>query len=59
MAIFAIAAIILLFLAVKLFDKALTKIDLEAEIAKGNIAAGLLTGSIVIGISIIVAVAMM
>ena len=59
MAIFAIAAIILLFIAVKVFDKALTRVDLEAEIAKGNVAAGILTGSVAIGISIIVAVAMM
>jgi uncharacterized membrane protein YjfL (UPF0719 family) len=59
MAIFAAAAIVLLFIAVKVFDKALTKVDLEAEIAKGNVAAAILTGSIVVGISIILAVAMM
>jgi putative membrane protein len=59
MAIFAAFAIILLFIAVKVFDKSLTKVDLEAEIARGNVAAGIVTGAVVIGISIIVAVAMM
>lgn len=59
MAIFAIAAIVLLFICVKVFDKAITKVDLEAEIAKGNIAAGIVVGAIVLGVSIILAVAMM
>jgi uncharacterized membrane protein YjfL (UPF0719 family) len=59
MAIFAIAAIVLLFLAVKVFDKALTRVDLEAEVAKGNVAAAIVVGSVVVGISIILGVAMM
>ena len=59
MFIFALAAIVLLFLGLKIFDKALTRLDLEGEIAKGNIAVAIFTGSVVIAISIIVAVAMM
>ncbi len=59
MFIFALVAIVLLFIALKVFDKALTRIDLEGEIAKGNVAVAIFTGSVVLGISIIVAVAMM
>jgi uncharacterized membrane protein YjfL (UPF0719 family) len=59
MAIFAIAAVVLLFICLKAFDKIVTKIDLEGEIAKGNVAAAILTGSMIIAISIIIAVAMM
>jgi putative membrane protein len=59
MCIFALAAIVLLFVALKVFDKALTRLDLEGEIAKGNVAVAIFTGAVVIGISIIVAVAMM
>lgn len=59
MAVFAIAALVLLFISVKVFDRALTRVDLEAEIGKGNIAAAIVVGSLVIGISFILGVAMM
>ena len=59
MAIFAFVAIVLLFIAVKAFDKAITRIDLEAEVAKGNVAAGIVVGAIILATGIIIAVAMM
>jgi len=59
MAIFAFVAIVLLFIAVKAFDKAITRIDLEAEVAKGNVAAGIVVGAIILATGIIIALAMM
>jgi len=59
MCIFAFVAIVLLFVAVKAFDKAVTRIDLEAEVAKGNGAAGIVVGAVIVAIGIIIAVAMM
>lgn len=59
MLIFACVAIVLLFIAVKAFDKALTRIDLEAEVAKGNTAAGIVVGAVIVAIGVIIAVAMM
>jgi uncharacterized membrane protein YjfL (UPF0719 family) len=44
-------------LGFKLFDLILTKVDLEQEVAKGNIAASVLSAAVVLAITIIVAVA--
>ena len=41
----------------KLFDLVITRIDLEAEILKGNMAAAILSGAAIIGTAIIVAAA--
>ena len=49
---------ILVFVGFKLFDKAITKINLEAEIAKGNVAAAVLSGAAIIALAIIIAAAM-
>ena len=59
MVLFAFVAIVLLFFAFKTFDKAITRIDLEAEVARGNVAAGIVVGSVILAIGIIIAVAMM
>lgn len=58
MAIFAIVGVLLLLICFKIFDKAITKIDLETEIGKGNVAAAILAGAILISISIILAMSM-
>jgi len=57
-ALFGVVGIVLVFAGFKLFDKAITKIDLEAEISKGNIAVAVLSGSAIIAIAIIIAAAM-
>lgn len=41
----------------KLFDLVITRIDLEKEIQGGNVAAGILAGAVIVGISLIVAAA--
>lgn len=57
-ALFGVVGIVLVFLGFKLFDKAITKIDLETEISKGNVAAAVLGGAAIIAIAIIIAAAM-
>ena len=54
---FGILGVLLIALGFRLFDLILTKIDVEAEIAKGNIAAAILGGAVLLAISTIVAVA--
>jgi uncharacterized membrane protein YjfL (UPF0719 family) len=41
----------------KVFDLVITRIDLEAEILKGNLAAAILSAAAIMGISIIIAFA--
>jgi putative membrane protein len=57
-AIFGLVGIIIVFIGLKIFDKALTGIDLEKEVAKGNIAAGILSGATIVALAIIIAAAM-
>ena len=57
-AVFGIVGIILVFVGFKIFDKAITKINLEAEVAKGNVAAAILSGAAIIALAIIIAAAM-
>ena len=57
-AVFGVVGIVLVFAGFKIFDKAITKIDLEAEVAKGNVAAAVLCGSAIVAIAIIIAAAM-
>jgi uncharacterized membrane protein YjfL (UPF0719 family) len=49
--------IVLVIAGFKIFDWVITKIDLEAEIAKGNVAAAILSAAAILGISLIVAAA--
>jgi uncharacterized membrane protein YjfL (UPF0719 family) len=58
MTVFAAAGVILLLISFKIFDKVITKIDLEHEISKGNIAAAILASAVLIAMSIILAMAM-
>ena len=57
-AVFGVVGIILVFAGFKIFDKAITKIDLEAEVAKGNVAAAVLSGAAILALAIIIAAAM-
>jgi putative membrane protein len=57
-ALFGVVGIVLVFIGFKIFDKAITKIDLEAEISKGNTAAAILSGAAIIAVAIIIAAAM-
>ena len=57
-AVFGVVGIVLVFVGFKLFDKAISKINLEAEIAKGNVAAAVLSGAAIIALAIIIAAAM-
>jgi uncharacterized membrane protein YjfL (UPF0719 family) len=51
--------ILLVTFGFKFFDFVITRIDLEKEIAKGNVAAAVLSGAAILGISIIMAVAIL
>jgi uncharacterized membrane protein YjfL (UPF0719 family) len=55
--VYALVGAVALLICFKAFDKAITKIDFEAEIAKGNVAAGIFAAAIVLGIALIVAAA--
>jgi putative membrane protein len=57
-ALFGVVGIALVFVGFKVFDKAITKIDLEAEISKGNVAAAVLSGAVIVAIALIIAAAM-
>lgn len=57
-ALFALVGAILVVIGFKAFDKVITRVDLEGEVQKGNIAAGILAGSVIIALAIIIAAAM-
>jgi len=56
-ALFGGLGIILVIVGFKVFDWVITKIDLEDEINKGNVAAAILSAAAIIAISFIVAAA--
>lgn len=56
-ALFGGAGILLLLIGFKIFDKLLTRIDIEGEIQKGNIAAAIIAGAVLIGLALILAAA--
>lgn len=53
---FGLLGIVLLALGFKVFEKITPKLDVEAELAKGNVAVGIAVGAMLLGISVIVAV---
>jgi uncharacterized membrane protein YjfL (UPF0719 family) len=57
-ALFGLIGALMVVIGFKAFDKIITRIDLEGEILKGNIAAGILAGSVIIALAIIIAAAM-
>lgn len=54
-AVFGLLGIVLIIVGFKIFDKIITRIDLEEEIKKGNVAAAILSGAAIIAIGLIVA----
>lgn len=58
-ALFGLLGVFLVIAGFKIFDKIITRIDLEQEIQKGNIAAAILSGAVILGLSIIIAASML
>jgi uncharacterized membrane protein YjfL (UPF0719 family) len=56
-AIFGLVAVAMLLIGFKIFDKAVTHIDLEKEIQKGNIAAAILGAAVLIALAILLSAA--
>lgn len=52
---FAAVGMVAAFIAIKIFDKATPKIDIQKELLNNNVAVAILTGAVVIGVCIIVA----
>jgi putative membrane protein len=50
---YAMLGVIIMFLSIKVFDR-LTKIELEEELQRGNIAVGILVGALFLSIAIII-----
>jgi putative membrane protein len=50
---YAVLGVVLMFLSIKLFDR-LTKIELEEELQRGNIAVGILVGALFLSIALII-----
>lgn len=50
---YAVLGVILMFVSIKVFDR-LTKIDLEEELQRGNIAVGILVGALFLSIAMII-----
>jgi putative membrane protein len=57
--VFAALGMVLVFVAVKVFDKATPRIDIQKELLNNNIAVAIITSAVVIGVSIIVAASIM
>jgi len=56
---FAAVGMVAAFMAVWLFDKATPQIDIQKELLNHNVAVAILTGAVVIGVSIIIAASIM
>ncbi|MGL4423127.1 MAG: DUF350 domain-containing protein [Gemmataceae bacterium] len=54
---FGILGIILLVVGFKVFELVTPKVDIEAELAKGNVAVGITVGALILGISLIILMA--
>lgn len=52
--IFGLIGIVLLIIGFKAFDMLTPKLDLEAELAKGNMAVGVVVGALLLAIGLIV-----
>ncbi len=50
---YAVLGVIIMFLSIKVFDR-LTKIELEEELQRGNIAVGILVGALFLSIAMII-----
>lgn len=54
-ALFAGVGVVLMIAGFKIFDKAVAHVDLEKEIQKGNVAAAVLAGAVIIALGLIIA----
>ena len=50
---YAVLGVIIMFVSIKVFDR-LTKIELEEELQRGNIAVGILVGALFLSIAMII-----
>ena len=50
---YAVLGVVIMFLSIKVFDR-LTKIELEEELQRGNIAVGILVGALFLSIAMII-----
>jgi len=57
-ALFGLTGILMVAAGFKLFDKIITRVDFEEEIKKGNVAAAIVAGAAIIGLSLIIAASM-
>lgn len=57
--VFATVAMALVFVAVKVFDWATPRIDIQKELLNNNVAVAIMTAAVVVGVSLIVAVSIM
>lgn len=55
-AVFGLLGIALLLLGFKAFDRVTPKLDIEAELTKGNVAVGIAVGALLLAISLILMV---
>lgn len=58
-ALFGLLGAVLVVIGFKIFDKIITRVDIEGEVQKGNVAAAILGGAVIIALAIIVAAAML
>jgi putative membrane protein len=54
---FGVLGIALLALGFKVFEKITPKLDVEQELAKGNVAVGIMVGALLVGMALIVKIA--
>ena len=59
MCIFALVGIVVIFVGFKVFDWLTPQIDIQKELLKNNMSVAIVTGAVLIALSIIVAVSMM
>lgn len=57
--VFSAVALLMVFIAFKIFDVATPKLDIQKELLNHNVAVAILTAAVILGISIIVAVSIM
>jgi putative membrane protein len=57
-ALFGVVGVVMLLVGFKIFDKAVTHLDLEKEIQKGNLAAAIVGAAVLIALALILSTAM-
>jgi putative membrane protein len=57
--VFAAAGMVLVFVAFKVFDWATPRIDIQKELLNNNTAVAIISASVILGVSLIVAVSIM